>query len=86
MSKGSPISPIMNLVASKNGMNARRTTQVVAVATMPRSATQRAAVLGATLWVPILRAIFCVRLLAKGMTLCGVAFLASHPEKSGARS
>ncbi len=87
MSKGPLISPIMSLVVRKNGMIARRATLVAAATRYWQG--QPFAGAAASNPLPhrtLSRTVSGVLLLAKGITLCVVAFLASHPAKSGARS
>jgi len=75
----------MNRVANKNGMIARRATQVVVNLRCQGAQHRERPFLLQPIWAQALRAVYCVRLLAKGMTIRVVAFLASHPAKPSAR-
>jgi hypothetical protein len=79
------IEPIMNRVADKNGMIARRATLVVVILRCQGAQHSERPFLSQPLRALALRAVCGVRLLAKGITIRVVAFLASHPAKPGAR-
>jgi hypothetical protein len=79
------IKSIMNRVADKNGMIARRATPVVVILRCQGAQHSERPFLSQPARALALRAVCCVRLLAKGITIRVVAFLASHPAKPNAR-
>ena len=80
------IKSAMNRVVVKNEMIARRTTQVVLDVRSQGVQRRERSFLMQPLKDKALRAICGVRLLAKGITISFVAFLASHPAKPLSRS
>jgi hypothetical protein len=70
------IKSTMNRVADKNGMIARRATQVVVILRCQGAQHREHPFLLQPVWALALRAACGVRLLAKGMTIRFVAFLA----------
>jgi hypothetical protein len=79
------IKSIMNRVADKNGMIARRATPVVVILRCQGAQHRERPFLSQPIRALALRAVCCVRLLAKGITIRFVAFLAYHPAKPNAR-
>ena len=75
------IKSIMDRVADKNGMIARRATQVVVILRCQGAQHRERSFLSQPIRALALRAVCGVRLLAKGITIRVVAFLASHPAK-----
>jgi|GEM_PF-6680356 len=69
----------MNHVANKFEMIARRATQVVVILQSQGAQRSKRANLLQPLWAQGLRAVCCVRLLAKGMTIRYKVCRASHP-------
>jgi hypothetical protein len=77
--------PNMNRVANKNGMIARRATPVVVILRYQGAQHRERPFLLQPLRAQTLRVVCGVRLLAKGITIRVVAFLASLPAKPSAR-
>jgi len=78
------IKSTMSHVADKHGMIARRVTQVVVILRCLGAQHSERPFLLQPSWALALRAVCGVRLLAKGMAIRVVAFLASHPAKPSA--
>lgn len=72
-------------VAIKMCTDARHTTMVVALPTMPRSVTTQQSHFGATRMDGTLRAAGCVARLAKGIAIRLISRFAFHPAKSPSR-
>jgi hypothetical protein len=86
MAKEPLIKSSMIHVADKNRMIARRATQVVVILRCQGVQHRERMFLSQPKWALAWRAVCGVRLLAKGMAIHVVAFLASHPAKPSARS
>jgi hypothetical protein len=72
----------MSHVADKNGMIARCATQVVVILRCQGAEHSGRPFLLQPIWALALRAVCCVRLLAKGITIRVVAYLASQSRKA----